>query len=92
MESMISSPMKHHGMYGSNGTSARNPAGAKKNPAAMNGICVGCSSSPRYPTPVLMRMIFASTSLYENSHVHSLAPGLGSLSRMPPFSALNPGG
>eukprot|EP00580_Thalassiosira_gravida_P001797 CAMPEP_0201609874 /NCGR_PEP_ID=MMETSP0492-20130828/15011_1 /ASSEMBLY_ACC=CAM_ASM_000837 /TAXON_ID=420259 /ORGANISM="Thalassiosira gravida, Strain GMp14c1" /LENGTH=35 /DNA_ID= /DNA_START= /DNA_END= /DNA_ORIENTATION= len=34
---MISSPMKHHGMYGSNGTSTKNPAGAKKNPAAMNG-------------------------------------------------------
>jgi hypothetical protein len=38
--------VSHHGMYGSKGMSTRNSAGVKKNPAAMNGICVGCSSLP----------------------------------------------
>ena len=37
-DNAISSPIKHHGAYGSNGTSFKNEACAKKNPAAINGI------------------------------------------------------
>jgi len=37
----ISSPMNIHGKKGSNGTSCKKIAGAKKNPAATNGACLG---------------------------------------------------
>ena len=53
----ISSPIKHHGAYGSKGTSCKNSACAKKKPAAMNGICVGQVASWGVFPPIEMRKI-----------------------------------
>ena len=50
--------MKHQGRYGSNGTSTRNSAWGKKNPAAIYAIWLGRTSSFLHTLPVPMQNIF----------------------------------